>query len=205
MPQHALERAAAAESAAARARVRLEAAAALEGDLSRSLNGRGEARRCHKFSGMRFAFKTAPQHTTWQDMLAVWRAADDIELFESGWVFDHFYPIYSDSTGPCLEGWMSLAALAQATRRLRLGALVTGIHYRHPAVLANMAATLDIVSGGQARDRARRGLERGGVGRLRHRPRLARKSAVTASRRPARSSSACSRTRRLRSRAPTTS
>jgi F420-dependent oxidoreductase-like protein len=82
-------------------------------------------------------------------MLAVWAAADDIEVFESGWTFDHFYPIYSDSTGPCLEGWTTLTALAQATRRLRLGTLVTGIHYRHPAVLANMAATLDIVSGGR--------------------------------------------------------
>jgi F420-dependent oxidoreductase-like protein len=98
---------------------------------------------------MRFAFKTSPQNTNWEDMLAVWRAADDIELFESGWVFDHFYPIYSDPTGPCLEGWVTLTALAQATRRLRLGTLVTGIHYRHPAVLANMAATLDIVSGGR--------------------------------------------------------
>jgi F420-dependent oxidoreductase-like protein len=82
-------------------------------------------------------------------MLEVWRAADAIELFESGWTFDHFYPIFSDSTGPCLEGWITLTALAQATRRLRLGTLVTGIHYRHPAVLANMAATLDVVSGGR--------------------------------------------------------
>jgi F420-dependent oxidoreductase-like protein len=98
---------------------------------------------------MRFAFKTAPQHTTWDAMLEVWRAADDIEVFESGWTFDHFYPIFSDSTGPCLEGWMTLAGLAQATRRLRLGTLVTGIHYRHPAVLANMAATLDVMSGGR--------------------------------------------------------
>jgi F420-dependent oxidoreductase-like protein len=98
---------------------------------------------------MRFAFKTSPQNTTWDDMLAVWKAADDIELFESGWTFDHFYPIFSDSTGPCMEGWVTLTALAQATRRLRLGTLVTGIHYRHPAVLANMAATLDIVSGGR--------------------------------------------------------
>jgi F420-dependent oxidoreductase-like protein len=98
---------------------------------------------------MRFAFKTAPQSTTWADMLAVWRAADDIELFESGWTFDHFYPIFSDHTGPCLEGWVTLTALAQATTRLRLGTLVTGNVYRHPAVLANMAATLDIVSGGR--------------------------------------------------------
>src|ERR1700685_105801 len=98
---------------------------------------------------MRFAFKTAPQHTTWAAMLDVWRAAADIELFESGWTFDHFYPIFSDSAGPCLEGWVVLTALAQATRRLRLGTLVHGVHYRPPAVLANMAATLDIVSGGR--------------------------------------------------------
>ncbi len=98
---------------------------------------------------MRFAFKTAPQNTTWTDMLAVWKEADEIDLFESGWLFDHFYPIFSDSSGPCLEGWTTMAGLAQATRRLRLGTLVTGIHYRHPAVLANMAATIDVISDGR--------------------------------------------------------
>lgn len=98
---------------------------------------------------MRFAFKTSPQNTTWADMLAVWQAGDEMDVFESGWTFDHFYPIFSDSSGPCMEGWTTLTALAQATRRLRLGTMVTGIHYRHPAVLANMAATLDIVSGGR--------------------------------------------------------
>jgi F420-dependent oxidoreductase-like protein len=98
---------------------------------------------------MRFAFKTSPQNTTWSDMLAVWREADQIDVFESGWTFDHFYPIFSDSNGPCLEGWVTLTALAQATTRLRLGNLVSGIHYRHPALLANMATTLDIVSGGR--------------------------------------------------------
>ena len=82
-------------------------------------------------------------------MLAVWQAADDIDVYESGWTFDHFYPIFSDSTGPCLEGWSTLTALAQATKRLRLGTLVTGIHYRHPAVLANMAAAVDIISEGR--------------------------------------------------------
>jgi F420-dependent oxidoreductase-like protein len=98
---------------------------------------------------MRFAFKTSPQNTTWAQMLAVWQAADDIDVYESGWTFDHFYPIFSDSSGPCLEGWTTLTALAQATQRLRLGTLVTGIHYRHPAVLANMAAALDIISNGR--------------------------------------------------------
>ena len=98
---------------------------------------------------MRFAIKTAPQHTTFADIIEVWRGADDIDLFESAWTFDHFYPIFSDSTGPCLEGWLTTTALAQATRRLRVGVLVTGNVYRHPAVLANMAATLDHISGGR--------------------------------------------------------
>jgi alkanesulfonate monooxygenase SsuD/methylene tetrahydromethanopterin reductase-like flavin-dependent oxidoreductase (luciferase family) len=113
---------------------------------------------------IRFAFKTSSQETTWPDMLAIWKAADDIDLFESGWTFDHFYPIFSDSTGPCMEGGITLTALAQATTRMRLGTLVTGIHFRHPAVLANMAAALDIVSGGRARHRLWRplGAWRGG-------------------------------------------
>ena len=98
---------------------------------------------------MRFGIKTSPQHTAWPDMLAVWQAADDIDLFESAWTFDHFYPIFSDSNGPCMEGWITLTALAQATERIRVGVLVTGNVYRHPAVLANMAATLDIISGGR--------------------------------------------------------
>ena len=98
---------------------------------------------------MRFGLKTAPQHTEWADMLAVWQAADPMEFFESAWTFDHFYPIFSDSTGPCFEGWTVTTALAQATTRLRVGVLVTGLPYRHPAVLANMAATLDVVSGGR--------------------------------------------------------
>jgi F420-dependent oxidoreductase-like protein len=98
---------------------------------------------------MRFGIKTSPQETTYDAMRAVWQTADEIELFESAWNFDHFYPIFSDSSGPCMEGWVTLTALAEATSRLRIGCLVTGAVYRHPAVLANMAATLDIVSGGR--------------------------------------------------------
>lgn len=98
---------------------------------------------------MRYGFKTAPQDTTWEALLACWRTADELEVFESGWLFDHFEPIFSDRTGPCLEGWSALAALAQATERLRLGLMVTGNPYRHPSVLANIAATVDVISGGR--------------------------------------------------------
>jgi hypothetical protein len=50
-------------------------------------------------------------------MLAVWQAADEIEVYESGWTFDHFYPIFSDSDGPCLEGWTTLTSNIHPTRR----------------------------------------------------------------------------------------
>lgn len=98
---------------------------------------------------MRFAFSTSPQRTTWDWILEVWRRADELPVFESGWTFDHLYPLMGDSTEDCLEGWITLTALLQETKRLRGGVLVTGMVYRHPGVLANMASTLDITSGGR--------------------------------------------------------
>ena len=66
---------------------------------------------------VRFAIKTMPQHKTWQAMLDVWRAADDIDLFESAWNWDHFYPLTGDHAGPNFEGWTMFAAMA--TRHLQ--------------------------------------------------------------------------------------
>lgn len=97
----------------------------------------------------RHAIKTPPHHSTWQNYLDTWRAIDGCEVFESAWNWDHFYPLAPPFDGPNLEGWTMLAALAQATTRVRLGAMVNGMHHRHPAVTANMAATLDHISGGR--------------------------------------------------------
>jgi F420-dependent oxidoreductase-like protein len=96
-----------------------------------------------------FGIKTAPQHTTYEDMRRIWLEADAEPLIDHAWLFDHFMPIIGDYTGPCLEGWSVLSAFAEMTKRLRLGLLVTGNTYRYPAVLAKIAATVDVISEGR--------------------------------------------------------
>ncbi|MFN8495780.1 MAG: LLM class F420-dependent oxidoreductase [Caldilineaceae bacterium] len=96
-----------------------------------------------------FGIKTAPQHTTYEAILQVWQQADENPAFAHAWLFDHYAPIHSDLNGPCLEGWTTLAALAAETKRIRLGLMVTGNTYRHPAVLASIAANVDIIANGR--------------------------------------------------------
>ena len=96
---------------------------------------------------MEFGIQTAPQHVAYDEILAVWQTVER-EGFDNAWTFDHFIPIFSNPEGPCLEGWTTLTALLATVPRLRGGTLVTGNSYRHPALLANIAATLDMIPGG---------------------------------------------------------
>jgi F420-dependent oxidoreductase-like protein len=96
---------------------------------------------------MRFVFWPGPNNP-WHDLLTLARHAET-----TGWdriyFADHFMPNAADTSGPTSECWTTLAALGAAVPRVGLGALVTGNTYRHPAVLAKMAANVDNISGGR--------------------------------------------------------
>ncbi|MBI2710614.1 MAG: TIGR03560 family F420-dependent LLM class oxidoreductase [Actinobacteria bacterium] len=88
---------------------------------------------------------------TWDDIVGLARHAEATG-WDGVWVADHFMPNTGTSEradGPMLECWSVLAGLAAAVPRVRLGSLVTSVTYRHPAVLAKIAATVDNVSGGR--------------------------------------------------------
>ncbi|MDP8929134.1 MAG: LLM class F420-dependent oxidoreductase [Actinomycetota bacterium] len=96
---------------------------------------------------MRFSVWPGPMQT-WDSVLALARRAENTG-WDGVWFADHFMPDAEDPQGETLECWSTIAALAVAVPRIRLGTLVCGNTYRHPAVLANQASTLDIISGGR--------------------------------------------------------
>lgn len=97
---------------------------------------------------LRFGIHSGQQYTSFPDYVELWRSAEALGLDWAS-VFDHFLPIQTDPAGPCFEGLTLLSAMAAHTERLRVGMIVLGVTYRHPAVLAKEAATIDHVSGGR--------------------------------------------------------
>lgn len=100
-------------------------------------------------AGPSFGIATAPSQVAYDDILRVWREADSIPQIEHAWLYDHLMPIFGDPNGPAFEGWTLLSALAAQTERLRLGLLVTSNRFRPPAMLAKIAAGVDVISGGR--------------------------------------------------------
>ncbi len=98
---------------------------------------------------VRFGALCWNQYTTWPALLGAGVRADRVG-FDSLWTWDHLYPIVGDPHGPNYEGWLTLAAWAGATERIRIGLMVGANTFREPTLTAKMATTLDHVSGGRA-------------------------------------------------------
>lgn len=96
---------------------------------------------------MRFSFWPTPSQA-FGDVL---RLAEHVERtgWDGVWYADHFMPNAADTSTPWPEAWITLAALGARVPRVRIGTLVAGNTYRHPAVLAKMAATLDHITEGR--------------------------------------------------------
>ena len=89
------------------------------------------------------------QYADWQSLLEAGIRVDELG-YHSLWTWDHLYPIVGDHTGPMFEGWLTLAAWAQATKNVRIGLMVGANTFREPPLVAKMATTLDHISNGRA-------------------------------------------------------
>jgi alkanesulfonate monooxygenase SsuD/methylene tetrahydromethanopterin reductase-like flavin-dependent oxidoreductase (luciferase family) len=96
-----------------------------------------------------FGIKTSQSGLGYAEILRTWREADALPAFTDAWLWDHLVPLRGPVTTAALESWTLLAALAAQTSRLRMGVIVTSNRIRPPAVLAKMAATVDIIAGGR--------------------------------------------------------
>ena len=85
----------------------------------------------------------------YEAMTNVAKAADQLEAFDSIWVYDHFHTIPRPSLETTFEAWTSTAALARDTKRVNVGQMVTCTGFRSPALLAKMASTIDVLSHGR--------------------------------------------------------
>lgn len=97
---------------------------------------------------MKIGFKTSQTNVDWPNLLATWELGDELAVFDSAWIFDHFVAL-GERDGGCHEAFVTLAALAARTKRLQIGHLVLGNTYRHPALTAKSGATMDHVSSGR--------------------------------------------------------